>query len=40
MGKMNPDELAACRENLLKYCGLDTFAMVRVLEKLREQANG
>ena len=40
MGKMDPDELAACRENLLKYCGLDTFAMVRVLEKLREQANG
>ena len=40
MGKMDPDDLAACRENLLKYCGLDTFAMVRVLEKLREQANG
>lgn len=39
MGKMDSEELAICRENLLKYCGLDTFAMVRVLEKLREQAN-
>lgn len=38
MAKMGPEELAACRENLLKYCGLDTFAMVRVLEKLREKA--
>ena len=37
MAKMGPEELAACRENLLKYCGLDTFAMVRVLEKLKEK---
>ena len=33
-----PEELAECRANLLKYCGLDTFAMVRVLEKLQEVA--
>lgn len=39
MGKMCPEELASCRENLLKYCGLDTFAMVRILEKLKETAN-
>ena len=26
------------RRNLLKYCGLDTFAMVKVWEKLREVA--
>ena len=38
MQKMNPDELISYRENLLKYCGLDTFAMVRVLEKLQEKA--
>ena len=36
MGEMQPDELQTCRENLLKYCGLDTLAMVRVWEKLRE----
>ena len=38
MRKMDPEELRTCRENLLKYCGLDTLAMVRVLEKLREKA--
>ena len=38
MGKMTPEELTECRANLLKYCGLDTFAMVRVLEKLQEIA--
>ena len=38
MEKMSPEELAECRANLLKYCGLDTFAMVRVLEKLQEVA--
>lgn len=36
MEKMTPEELAACRANLLKYCGLDTFAMVKVFEKLQE----
>ena len=38
MAKMEPEELAACRAGLLKYCGLDTFAMVKVLEKLKEKA--
>lgn len=38
MEKMTPEEVEICRANLLKYCGLDTFAMVRVLEKLQEIA--
>lgn len=38
MQKMPPEELASCREHLLKYCGLDTLAMVRILEKLKEKA--
>ena len=38
MEKMPEEELQACRENLLKYCGLDTFAMVKVWEKLNELA--
>ncbi|MCD8213961.1 MAG: DUF2779 domain-containing protein [Campylobacter sp.] len=28
-------EIARVRQNLLKYCGLDTLAMVRIFEKLR-----
>lgn len=36
MGNMSQEELEKCRANLLKYCGLDTLAMVRVWEKLRE----
>ena len=36
MGGMEPEERRECRENLLKYCGLDTLAMVRVWEKLKE----
>ena len=35
MGKLTEEELAATRENLLRYCGLDTYAMVKVFEKLR-----
>lgn len=31
-----PEEVATLRENLLKYCGLDTLAMVKILERLRE----
>ena len=31
-----PEEIKAMRNNLLKYCCLDTLAMVKVLEKLRE----
>lgn len=38
MAKKTPEEIAALRANLLKYCGLDTYAMVKVLQKLREAA--
>ena len=31
-----PEEIAEIRKNLLAYCRLDTLAMVKVLEKLRE----
>lgn len=31
-----PEEIQTMRKNLLKYCCLDTLAMVKVLEKLRE----
>lgn len=31
-----PEEIAVMRQNLLKYCGLDTYAMVMVLRKLKE----
>ena len=30
-----PEEITVIRKNLLAYCGLDTLAMVKVLEKLR-----
>lgn len=36
MASMQPEELEKAREQLLKYCGLDTFALVKVWEKLRE----
>lgn len=36
MQKMDKEELEKWREHLLRYCELDTFAMVKVLEKLRE----
>lgn len=36
MQKMEKKELEEWREHLLRYCELDTFAMVKVLEKLRE----
>ena len=32
----SPDEIEKTRKNLLAYCGLDTLAMVKVLEKLYE----
>ena len=38
MAHMPPEELQAYREHLLTYCGLDTFAMVKIWEKLREAA--
>ena len=33
---MQPDEAKAAREALLRYCELDTWAMVKVWEKLKE----
>ncbi len=36
MQSMDPEELEQHRKHLLKYCGLDTFAMVKILEKLYE----
>ena len=38
MEHMEPEQLERTRRNLLKYCGLDTYAMVKVWEKLREAA--
>lgn len=35
---MPPEEAAQARKNLLAYCKLDTYAMVKVWEKLREAA--
>lgn len=35
---MSPAEQTRVRNNLLKYCGLDTYAMVKVLGKLYEVA--
>ena len=39
MASKSPEEIASLRANLLKYCGLDTYAMVKVLQKLREVTN-
>ena len=39
MADMSPEELEKYRGYLLKYCGLDTFAMVKVWDKLREAVN-
>lgn len=36
MATMNEDEIEVMRGHLLKYCGLDTYAMVKVWEKLKE----
>lgn len=36
MQSMNPDQIEQYRDYLLKYCGLDTFAMVKIWEKLLE----
>lgn len=36
MESMTPEEQAKARMSLLKYCELDTFALVKVLEALRE----
>ena len=36
MENMTKEELEYTRERLLKYCGLDTYAMVKILTKLKE----
>lgn len=36
MEHMSPEELENTRKQLLAYCGLDTYAMVKVWEKLKE----
>lgn len=36
MADMTKEEIEATREHLLKYCRLDTFAMVKIWEKLKE----
>ena len=38
IAKMTPDDAAAARDSLLKYCHLDTLAMVRIWQKLHEYA--
>jgi len=35
MVNKSPEEIQELRNNLLKYCGLDTYAMVKVLEQLK-----
>jgi hypothetical protein len=35
---MEPEEAEASREALLRYCELDTWAMVKVWQKLKEMA--
>jgi len=37
-GKIAPEEQSRVRQDLLNYCERDTWAMVKVLEKLRELA--
>jgi predicted RecB family nuclease len=39
-GLLPPDETAALHAELIEYCGMDTFAMLRLLETLREHASG
>lgn len=36
MKSLNESEQIAVRDNLLKYCGLDTYSMVAILDKLNE----
>ena len=38
IAKMSPADAAAARKSLLEYCKLDTLAMVKVWEKLREMS--
>ena len=36
MARMTPEEAEVARQQLLKYCGLDTYAMIKIWEKLKE----
>ena len=36
---MGPAEQQTARQNLLKYCELDTYAMVKIWEELRRAAS-
>ena len=36
LSNMNEEEATYTRERLLKYCELDTYAMVKIYEKLKE----
>ena len=36
MATMDPEQLETTRRQLLKYCGLDTYAMIKILQKLKE----
>ena len=38
LAEMPPEEAARTREQLLRYCELDTLAMVRIWEKLVDVA--
>ena len=38
IAKMSPEDADAAKKSLLKYCCLDTLAMVRIWEKLRKMA--
>ena len=38
MAGMNPEERAATRRSLLEYCKLDTYAMVKIWQRLQEVA--
>ena len=39
-GLLAPDEVAQLHSDLIEYCGMDTLAMVRLLETLRGRASG
>ena len=38
IAEMLPDEADAARRSLLEYCKLDTLAMVKIWERLKQQA--
>ena len=40
MANHTPEEVEEMRKNLLKYCRLDTYAMVKVLRMLKDVASG